>query len=271
MYARINDYTRTVRAVGFIPAVANKLRRIRMKRLAPGDTALMRSKCANFPLKCRAQSSDLRVFDQIFQKREYRCLDTLATADLIIDCGANAGYSAAYFLSRFPQATVVAIEPDTSNFEMLKENLRPYGERAICICSGIWSRPAGLMFAAESLGQGKEWGRTVREAVEGETPDVHAIDIGSILANSGRDRISILKIDIEGSEAAVFSEHYEAWIDKVDSMVIELHSSHCEEIFGKAIHGRGFLLSRCDELTVCERAIAPPLASGLPVSSRRVA
>lgn len=179
----------------------------------------------------------------------------MRTADLIIDCGANVGYSAAYFLSRYPQATLVAVEPDPQNFMVLKANLQAFGKRAICRRSAIWSHPAELVFAPDSLRQGEEWARTVRETIDGETADVRAIDIGSILAETGKDRISILKIDIEGSEAAVFSKNYELWIDKVDNIVIELHGAYCEEIFSKAIAGRNFQISHCDELTVCTHPI----------------
>jgi hypothetical protein len=42
-------------------------------------------------------SSDLHVFRQIFVEREYGCLDDLADVRLIIDCGANAGYSSGSF------------------------------------------------------------------------------------------------------------------------------------------------------------------------------
>ena len=213
----------------------------------------MRSKYSRFDLMCRAGSSDIQVFDQIFQVREYRCLDDVTTADLIIDCGANVGYSAVYFLSRYPDATLVAVEPDPQNFNVLETNVRPFGTRATCIRSGVWSHPTGLVIARDSLGLGKEWGRTVRETVVGETPDFHANDIGSILERTGKGRISILKIDIEGSEAEVFSKNYEGWIDKVDNLVIELHGAHCCEVFSKAISGRGFRLSHCEELTVCTR------------------
>jgi FkbM family methyltransferase len=240
--------------VGLTAAIANQFERIKLNRGVPGKVALMRSKNAQFPLACRANSSDFNVFVQIFCWREYRCLDHVKTADLIIDCGANVGYSAAYFLSRYPEATLIAIEPDAKNFEILESNLRPYGARANCIRTGIWSHPAGLVFASESLGNGKEWARTVREAVDQETPDVRAIDVGSILAKSGRNRISILKIDIEGSEVAVFSRNYRSWIDSVDNLVIELHGHRCEEAFFQAISGQNFKISRCDELTVCTRA-----------------
>jgi FkbM family methyltransferase len=248
MYQRVINYINSTRDLGFVNAVLNKVQRARLSR---GQSVSLRSKYARAPLACRANTSDVHVFGQIFYAREYRCLDQIKEADLIIDCGANVGYSAAYFLSRFPSATLVAIEPDPQNFSALEANLRAYGKRAKCVCSGIWSRSTGLIFSRDTLGEGQEWARTVREVREGEASDVNAIDIGSILAQSGIKRISILKIDIEGSEIAVFSSNYQSWIDKVDNLVIELHGAECERVFHKAIAGLGFEISTCDELTVC--------------------
>ena len=252
--SKLLGYAHPAREVGLFPALLNKLQRLRLKHLQPNGPILMRSKYAKYALQCRPDSSDIRVFDQIFQMREYRCLDGVETADFIVDCGANVGYSASYFLSRYPQAQLVAVEPDPQNFKVLQANLAAFGQRATCVCSGIWSRPTGLIFSPETLGQGDEWGRTVREAASGEASDVDAIDIGTLLQKSGKERISILKIDIEGSEASVFSDNYEHWIDKVDNLVIELHGARCESIFHKAIAGLGFEISHCDELTVCTRS-----------------
>jgi hypothetical protein len=52
-----------------------------------------------------------------------------------------------------------------------------------------------------------------------------------ILRESGQDRISLLKIDIEGAEVQLFSEGCESWLSKVDNIVIELHDDSC---FGPA-------------------------------------
>jgi len=248
MYQKVVDYINSTRQVGFFNAVLNKAQRARLCR---GRSVFLRSKYAKSPVWCRANTSDVHVFGQIFQAREYRCLDQIKEADLIIDCGANVGYASAYFLSRFPSATLFAIEPDPENFGALKDNLRAYGKRATCLCLGIWSRSTGLKFSRDSLGKGQEWARTVREVREGEAADVNAIDIGSILAQSGIKRISILKIDIEGSEIAVFSSNYQSWIDKVDNLVIELHGAECARVFHEAIAGLAFEISTCDELTVC--------------------
>jgi FkbM family methyltransferase len=245
----IKTFMDGARQVGLVPAAINRIQRARM-RFEPAVS--MRSKHSSAPLLCRSNTSDIHVFSQIFYMREYRCLDHVKEADFIVDCGANVGYSAAYFLSRFPKATLVAVEPDPENFRLLGENLAPYGARSKAICEGIWSHETGLVFEPDSQGTGQEWGRMVREVREGEKPDVHAIDIGSILDGSGKERISILKIDIEGSEAAVFSDNYHRWIDRVDNLVIEIHGQQCEKIFRDAIGDR-FNVSHCDELTVCIR------------------
>lgn len=250
---RWQRYSRAL-SLGTLPYIVYVLQGIRKKYIKLQRPFALLSKDARFPLKCRPNTSDINVFDQIFVGREYRCLDTVADASLIIDCGANVGYSSAYFLSRFKNAYVIAIEPDPQNFAILRENLRPYGNRSEAICSAVWSHPASLALSEESFGDGREWSRTVRVAREGERPMMTAIDIGTLLSQSGHERISILKIDIEGAESVVFASNFDSWIGRVDNLVIELHSDECRAIFMKAIEGEGFLLSQSDELTVCRRS-----------------
>ena len=40
----------------------------------------------------------------------------------ILDCGANIGLSVIYFKKQWPNATVIAFEPDEKNFEYLNKN-----------------------------------------------------------------------------------------------------------------------------------------------------
>jgi FkbM family methyltransferase len=205
------------------------------------------------PLLCRPNTSDADVFNQIFVEREYSCLDDLRAVDFVVDCGANVGYSTAYFLTRFAEATAVAVEPDPSNFEILRENLAPFGNRATLVQGGVWSRSCDLVLSGERYGDGREWSRQVRECRAGETPQVRGVDIGSLLGAAGKKSISLLKIDIERAEATVFSSNYAHWIGHVDTIVIELHDQGCEDIFFRAIQGLPFSISRCGELTVCKR------------------
>lgn len=198
------------------------------------------SKHAAHSLLCRGGSSDIDVFKHIYVIREYSCLDNLKEPSLIIDCGANGGFSTAYLLNRFPQAEVIAIEPDLGNFEILSRNIAPYAGRGKAVHAGVWSKCCGLVFPEEIFGDGREWARSVREVRSKETPDVEAVDIGSLLASSGHERISLLKIDIEGSEAAVFSGSHVEWIDRVDNLIIELHGDECTKLYLDAANAAGF-------------------------------
>lgn len=206
-------------------------------------------KHANFPLLCRPSTSDIHVFGQIFVEREYACLDNLPSdIELVIDCGANVGYSSAYFLSRFPNCRVIAIEPDPSNFDVLKTNLAPYKERVKLVHSGVWSRSVGLKIEYRD----DAWTTEVRECKPHELPDIQATDIGTLLKSSDAERISILKVDIEGAEATLFSENFESWLPLVDNIVIEIHNDYASEIFKRAISDRPFEISEAGELTVCK-------------------
>jgi FkbM family methyltransferase len=239
--------------IGLWQAGFYALQRARVQLLRVSEPYTLFCRFSRYGLRCRPTTSDINVFTQIFLSREYRCLDEVQEPRLIIDCGANVGYSSAYFLSKFPKARLIAVEPDPKNFAMLLNNIRPFGGRATAICSGVWSREVGLVFSEEPFGDGREWARTVRAARDGETPGLTAKDIGTLLKESGFERISILKVDIEGSEAEVFGSNYESWIGKVDNLVIELHGGKCEEIFAEAIAKEDFRVEQSDELVVCKK------------------
>ena len=250
---RPSEYARAVTNLGAAQVLLYAAQALRAKLMPPRRAYPLYSRHLRFPVRCRPRTSDIHVFNQIFVQREYRCLDDVDDASLVIDCGANVGYATAYFLSRFPRAFVIAVEPDAENFRGLEANLAPYAGRYRAICSAVWSRPCRLVLKDVLRGEGEEWARQVREAADGERDAMTAVDIDTLLAESGFERISVLKVDIEGAETAVFGTNYEAWLPKVDNLVIELHGPPCEEAFQRAIAGQGFEVSRSEELVVCRR------------------
>lgn len=253
--SRLRNYGEQIDALGLTRWVAFKVQRLRSRRSPAGQQFTVKTPLAVHPLDFRAKTSDTNVFSQIFLHREYRCLDDLENVGLIIDCGANVGYSTAYLLTRFPDSHVIAIEPESSNFALLQQNVAPYGNRCTTIEAGVWSSAVGLVVSQGRTFGGAEWAFTVRPAEDGEQPMVHAVDLGSVLHDSGYDRISILKVDIEGSEDEVFRANVDPWLDKVDNIVIELHGETCRSVVMNAISGLGFELSQSEELTVCKRPV----------------
>ena len=253
MLTKLHAFNMHVQNLGLKGALFYNLERIRCHLVHVSHPYKLYSKYALYPLVCRPYTSDYSVFWQIFAVREYSCLDNITEAKLVIDCGANVGYSSAYFLSRYPKAEVIAVEPDPGNFSILATNLASYGARAKVINSAVWSHVTDLTYIESSLGLGKEWARQLRETKDGETPSLKAKDIGTLLEESGSETISILKVDVEGSEETIFSSNYEGWINRVENIVIELHGKKSKLVFMEAISKIGFDCSQFGELTVCKR------------------
>ena len=132
---------RGLRNMGFLQSVAYKMHRVRTRFLREARPYTLRSRYAKYPLYCRPRTTDVQVFSQIFVGREYRCLDDIRHAEFIVDCGANVGYSSAYFMSAYEDAHVIAIEPDPGNFDALVRNLQPFGDRVQAIRSAVWPEP----------------------------------------------------------------------------------------------------------------------------------
>jgi len=250
MGLKLKRRTAAVHALGAREAAVYWARRNR-----GNGTFTLRSRHADHSLLCRAGTSDINVFRQIFVECEYAFLDDAEDAAFIVDCGANVGYSSAYLLSRYPQADLVAVEPELGNYALLLKNLRPYGHRVRALQAGVWSRPARLAISDSVYRDGKEWTTQVRPAEPGED-SLPAVGIATLLEESCHERISILKMDIEGAETVVFGGNTE-WIGRVDRIVIELHDDSAfgagTTVFNDAIAGRGFTVSRHGELTVATR------------------
>ena len=259
MSIALSRFRHSVQCNGFLNTVRNKwgafyndsLRR-RMGAKVEGTTYTLRTNASRFPLHCRVNSSDPYVFYQVFMEQEYAILKDLKNVRLIIDCGANVGYSAAYFLTLYPEAKLIAVEPDSANFAILERNMKPYGDRVQLHMAGIWSHTTGLTVCRGTYRDGAEWSTQVRASLPDETPDVQAIDIGTLLQQSGHQQIDMLKIDIERSEAVVFSENYAEWLGKTRNLAIEIHDDECERIFQAAIAGRSFAISRNENVVLCK-------------------
>jgi FkbM family methyltransferase len=214
----------------------------------------LRSKNARFRLLCRPNTSDFTVFRHVFIRRQYGCLDSVQQPTFILDCGANIGYSAAYFLTQFPGAVLTAVEPDADNCAILEANLSPFTGRYRIVRAAIWPHETGLTWDETPYRDGREWARVVRPVKPGEAPLVAGTTIGALMRDSQAERISILKMDIERSEIALFSENFEEWLEKVDTLAIELHDLECTTVFNRAIARQDFKISRFGELTVCQRS-----------------
>jgi hypothetical protein len=88
----------------------------------------------------RVNTSDIQTFKQMFFANDSNYdIPMDITPKVIVDGGANAGYASVYFANKYPDAQVIAVEPEASNIEMLRENAALYPNIKV-LQAGIWHR-----------------------------------------------------------------------------------------------------------------------------------
>lgn len=212
---RVDAYRRTVGARGLLSAALGLLRR-RPELLQVEPLGVVH------PLFLRVPSSDVPTFEQVFISKQYE-FGVKWAPKYIIDAGANIGLAAVYFANKFPDARIVAIEPEASNLEILRRNVAPYPNITVA-CAALWHEDSTIDLVDPGLGN---WGFMVQAGHDGERygPVVHtvrSVTVDAVMRQYGIDHVDILKMDIEGSEREVFGDP-SAWIDAVDAMIVELH------------------------------------------------
>lgn len=224
----------------------------RLPRRGAPATYWLHAPEAAYPLLARAGSSDRYIFRNIFISEEYGFVPE-PDGPVVVDCGANTGYASAYFASKWPDARIIAVEPEAGNFAILTANAAPYGGRVSPLQTGIWPRSAGLKVVKGQYADGRDWSTQVREAAPGESPDLTALSIPDLMARYDLARIDLLKIDIERAELELFEDGAaDEWLPRVAAIVIELHDQACRDAFFGALarSGEGYAISEHGELTM---------------------
>lgn len=175
------------------------------------------------PIHLRLPSSDIGTYKQIFLSQEYK-FETNSPPSLIIDAGANIGLTSIYFTNKYPNAKIIAIEPENENFKILQKNTCGYSNIQT-IHAALWHQNGEIELFDPGLGN---WGFMTSANKKSNTQEgvirhkIRAITINKLISDQNIEKVDILKIDIEGAEKEVFSDT-SAWINKVDSMIVELH------------------------------------------------
>ncbi|MDR3350474.1 MAG: FkbM family methyltransferase [Prevotellaceae bacterium] len=205
------------------------------------------------PLYLRKGSSDFPIFESVMVQRCYDInynINGKCSPEIIFDCGANIGLATIFYANRFPNAKIIAVEPEPANFELLKKNTAPYPNIRL-YQAGLWNKPASLKIEDQGYGA---WGFMVSEAPEGSPGAIKAVSIPELMRQQVFEKIDILKIDIEGSEKELFESGYDAWLPKVKTLIIELHDRMREGAalsFFKALTKYNFRLAVKGENLIC--------------------
>lgn len=160
--------------------------------------------------------SYIHTIEGIFVEHLYR-FSSSSDRPLVLDCGANIGLSTIYFKRLFPNARVVAFEPDAKIFSACRHNLDAFGFTDVeLVNAAVWTSDGTLEFLPDN-GLG---GMVVESAASGgQAYQVAAVDLKKYLTAD----VDFLKIDIEGSELAVLTD-CSAHLPLVRNLFVEYHS-----------------------------------------------
>lgn len=176
----------------------------------------------------RPSTADRMVCEQIFFKRDY-ATDHLARSKeigdfyetcsdpIIVDAGANMGAAAVWFALTYPNAKVLAVEPDAANYGLLKLNTASFPS-VLPLNAAIAANSGTLYLNDPGVGA---WGYRTADQPGERSNAVEAMTLEQVLAKSSGTPF-ILKIDIEGAESDLFSRHT-AVLDRFPLVIIELH------------------------------------------------
>jgi FkbM family methyltransferase len=200
----------------------------------------------------RPGTTDLRVVKQVLVGGEYSAEGTgldLAGVREVVDLGSNIGVTAALWSVACPQARVLCVEPEPSNFALLERNLDqlnralgagPDGRPRFAALRVAVSGEAGrLRFYRASAG--RHWASSTDASIAGsgaEAIEVEAVTVPDLLARAGMDRADLLKVDIEGAERTVLPG-MASWPVRPRAVVAELHGAYGGAEFTRDVSASG--------------------------------
>lgn len=224
---RLVNMTRTVGPVNAARAAYG--------RITGGDTKdpiTLKSAELRFPITMTASPYDIYGFTEVLGENVYRLPSIFGqriNGKPIVDMGAYIGISAAYFASRYPDSSVLAVEPHPRNYRLLSSNSAAYGGQIDARQAAFVAAPGGV-------------GRTILESPESHMTNLYSSGGGEksstngarcaamtpelLLTALGGEEIGLLKVDIEGGERDVFEAPGMADVlDATSLLMVETHDN----------------------------------------------
>ncbi len=177
------------------------------------------------------------LFNEVFIGESYNFITT-KPSPVIIDCGANVGFSVLFFKRLYPQAIIHAFEPNPNSYKYLEKNV---SQNALTNTTtynlALSDKEETISFYVNGEDLGTLVGSIKKERGGDTELKVKAIKLSHFIKNLNAE-IDMLKIDVEGAEINIIDELCDAQgLDKVKEIIIEYH----HKIKGEKGNLSGFL------------------------------
>ena len=162
----------------------------------------------------RLNRGDIQSIREVLMDEVYRLPFPSQQPDVLVDLGANIGLTSVFYHQTLKARSIIAVEPDPSNAQLVRENL-----------SGL---PAVVFQAAVGPHDGTARFSTNRESNLGSLSsnssgiEVSVMSMDSVLTRVPEAANIVVKMDIEGGEEELLRGDIE-WLSRVDGLIMEFH------------------------------------------------
>jgi len=181
--------------------------------------------------------ADAFIFGEVFDHRYYD-FELPVVPQTILDLGANVGYTAIFFDRKFTNAEIACVEPMPQNVAVLRQNLALNDVAATVIDAAVTVTDSIVQMETHA----RDYGHKIAVDPMEVTTDLvscKGISVPSIMKQMGWNRISLLKVDIEGYERFLLKENC-SWLGLVDAICIECHPGYDEADLKRLAQDYGF-------------------------------
>lgn len=200
----------------------------------------------------RPGTCDAEVLWDVFIEQYHLPPVPLSDDCVILDLGANVGYTTAHFTTLYPRATIGVVEMDPDNMALARMNTEFAKDRCRYLEVAVWSQSGTILYEGVD-----KWGyHVINNSTHKEqlAQSAHSLPMEEIIKQCQLTHVDYLKMDIEGAEAVVFNSDI-SWLDKVRLLKIEYHPQYDKEItyefLSKKLHSAGFACRRDNRHETC--------------------
>ncbi len=202
--------------------------------------------------------ADQSVYNEIFKLKEYRAAEeAIKTAKhAIIDVGAHAGFFSMYCRSLNKQVKIFAVEPEPDNLKLLKQHLAENKISGVKVILGAMAAQTekrqlilstdshnhhlaaadGISFFSERLFS--DYAGADEDA--DKTITVQAYSFADFRQKNKINKVSLLKMDIEGGEYELFDGMSAGDFAIVNFIILEYHRGNEHKDLAEKLRANGF-------------------------------
>ncbi len=164
----------------------------------------------------------LRVISEIWVRDEYTpAILQLSPPSTIVDVGAHVGTFTLFCIKNYPHAKVFAIEPETNNFKLLKNNVILNNSKNVQLFNiAISNAKKNLkLYLSDST-----FAHSLIVKSE-HSVKIRAITLDQLFDQNKIASCGLLKVDIEGAEYKLFQGLSDENLKKIKSLAMEYQNS----------------------------------------------